>query len=147
MHSASFTQCMHVKFDYSKQPGNVLYIAKKLKKTFGLPFEKMNSLVSLKHNKTKRREGEKSRVPRHILKSTCQNKGSHLEWNQLLFFKLFYWWSQTVSKVTQPCRDVDQHHMFPASELFAGNFALRFQVSVRCETATCVSVLLRLKNW
>lgn len=35
--------------------------------TFGSPFEKMNSFVSLKHHKTKGCEGEEGWVPRHIL--------------------------------------------------------------------------------
>lgn len=39
-------------------------------------------------------------------------------------------------KTTQPCRDVDRRRMFPASGLSAGNFALKFPVSVRCETET-----------
>lgn len=36
----------------------------------------------------------------------------------------------------KPCMDADQHHMFPASGLSAGNFALMFQVSVHWGRAT-----------
>lgn len=72
---SAYKACMSNKIN--PRPAATVCVSRK-RFTFGSPFEKVNSLVSLKHHKTKRREGEKSGVPGHILKHTkqFQNKAS-----------------------------------------------------------------------
>lgn len=89
---------------------------------FGSPFEKMDSFVSLEHHKTKRREGEEGRVSRHIL-------GGRTRFNMTETLKRKE--ARTVtSEDVKPCTDGDPRRMSPTSGLFAGSFALMFQVSV-----------------
>lgn len=86
----------------------------------------MDSFVSLEHHKTKRCEGEEGRVSRHILKGrTCFNMTENLKQKE----------ASTVTSENgtgvfmKPCTDGDPRHMSPTSGLFAGSFALMFQVS------------------
>lgn len=89
----------------------------------------MNSLVSLKYNKTKRRKGKESWVPRNILKHKRYIRHALQCAAVEMFFKCLL--SINSSEMLEkPCMDVDQHHMSPASGLSVENFALMFQVSV-----------------
>ena len=64
--------CLFTSCEYSRRVPSLAHIGECC--TFGSPFEKMNSLVSLKHHKTKRCEGEEGRVPRHVLKGNLEKK-------------------------------------------------------------------------
>lgn len=112
--------------------------------TFGSPFKKMNSFVSLKHHKAEWCEGEEGRVPRHILKrqntsflhdlnlKQAYSKLEKTSWRKQSCFECLPS-INSAEVLEKPCMDGDQHHMSPASGLLAGNFAPMFQVSVHWE--------------
>lgn len=93
--------------------------------TFGSPFEKMDSFVSLEHHETKGREGEEGRIPRHVLKGRTR-----FNMAEILERKEAGTSVNGTGALMKPCTDGGPRHMSPTSGLFAGSFALMFQVSV-----------------
>lgn len=93
---------------------------------FGSPFEKVDSFVSLEHHKSKRREGEEGRVSRHILEGRTRfNMTETLKRKEARTVPS----ENGTGALMEPCTDGDPRHTSPTSGLFAGSFALMFQVS------------------